>query len=83
MRPAKLPGGATFDGVAGLRAALARQAGLFVATLTEKLLTFALGRGVDYHDAPAIRQIRRDAAADDYRFVIARGARLRRAHHFR
>ena len=41
---------------------------LFVATLTENLLTFALGRGVDYYDAPAIRKIVKDAAKDDYRF---------------
>jgi hypothetical protein len=41
---------------------------VFVGTLTEKLLTYALGRGVDDRDAPAVRQIRRDAARDDYRF---------------
>jgi hypothetical protein len=40
----------------------------FVATLAEKLLTFALGRGLDHHDAPAIRKIVRDARATDYRF---------------
>ena len=36
--------------------------------MTEKLLTFALGRGVEYYDAPAIRQIVKDAKGDDYRF---------------
>ena len=41
---------------------------LFVATLTEKLLTFAVGRGVEYYDGPAVRKIVRDAAQDDYRF---------------
>ena len=63
-----LPGGATFDGVAGLRTALLRHPEPFVGTLTEKLLTYALGRGVTYTDAPAVRQIRRAAAANDYRF---------------
>jgi len=63
-----LPGGITFDGVSGLRRALLARPDVFVQTMTEKLLTFALGRGIDYHDAPAIRQIRREAAAVGYRF---------------
>jgi hypothetical protein len=54
--------------VSGLRQALLARPDVFVGTLTEKLLTFALGRGVDYTDAPAVRQIRRDAARDDFRF---------------
>ena len=41
---------------------------LFVQTLTEKLLTYALGRGVEPYDMPAVRGIVRDAADDDYRF---------------
>ena len=41
---------------------------LFVGTMTEKLLTYALGRGVDARDMPAVRAILRDAAANDYRF---------------
>src|SRR4029077_15290494 len=41
----------------------------FVTTLTEKLLTYALGRGLDYHDAPTVRAIVRDAARNDYRFT--------------
>ena len=36
--------------------------------MTEKLLTYALGRGLDYHDMPAVRAIVRDAARNDYRF---------------
>ena len=64
-----LPGSAAFDGVAGLRQTIAARPDVFVTTLTEKLLTFALGRGVDYTDAPAVRQIVRDAARDDYRFT--------------
>jgi hypothetical protein len=63
-----LPDGTVFDGAAGLRAALMARPNLFVTTLTEKLLTYALGRGVEYHDAPAIRAIRRESAAEGYRF---------------
>ena len=60
--------GTSFTGVAGLQAALLRRPELFVSTLTEKLLTFATGRGVEYYDAPAVRKIVRDSAAHDYRF---------------
>jgi hypothetical protein len=63
-----MPGGASFDGVAGLRQALVARPDVFVGTLTEKLLTYALGRGVDFSDAPAVRGIRRDAAREDDRF---------------
>ena len=63
-----LPGGAEFTGVAGLRDALLAEPEIFVGTMTEKLLTYALGRGVDHHDAPAVRAIVRAAAAEDYRF---------------
>ena len=63
-----LPDGSTFTGVAGLRAALLDRPELFVTTVTEKLLTYALGRGVEYYDAPAVRAIARDARAEDYRF---------------
>ncbi len=60
--------GREFHSVAGLEKALLDQPELFVRTLTEKLLTFALGRGIDEHDAPAVRQIVRDAKTDNYRF---------------
>jgi len=63
-----LPDGSTFDGVTGLEQALLKRPELFVGTLTEKLLTFALGRGVEHFDAPAVRKIVRDARATDYRF---------------
>jgi hypothetical protein len=63
-----LPGGSEFTGVAGLERALLDRPEVFVGTLTEKLLTFALGRGIETHDAPAIRQIVRAARRDDYRF---------------
>jgi hypothetical protein len=65
-----LPGGSVaFDGVAGLRQALLARPDVFVGTLTEKLLTFALGRGIDYRDAAAVRQIGREAARDGDRFA--------------
>ncbi len=63
-----LPDGTAFDGAAGLRDALLGRPDLFVTTLTEKLMTYALGRGVEFHDAPTIRAITRGATADDYRF---------------
>ena len=62
-----LPGGEDFDGVAGLRGALLERPEVFVGTVTEKLLTYALGRGLDHADAPAVRAIARAAAADGYR----------------
>ena len=63
-----LPGVGEFRGVAGLEDGLLSRPELFVGTLTEKLLTFALGRGIEYYDAPAIRRIIRDAEKDRYRF---------------
>ena len=64
----QFPDGTKFDGVAGLLDALLGRPELFVNTVAEKLLTYALGRGVEYHDAPAIRKIVRDAEPSDYRF---------------
>ena len=64
-----MPDGGTFEGVAGLRTVLrGRASGLFVTILTDRLLTYALGRGVEYYDAPALRAITGDAARDQYRF---------------
>ena len=63
-----LPDGTTFDGMAGLRQALLSRPEQFISTLSEKMLTYALGRGVEYYDAPALRAILEDAARDDYRF---------------
>ena len=62
-----LPDGSKFADVPGLEAALLRRPELFVGTLAEKLETYALGRGMDYYDAPAIRTIVRDARAQNYR----------------
>ena len=61
-----MPDGTRFDGPAGLRGLLVRNPEQFATVVTEKLLTYALGRGVEYHDAPAVRQITRGAAADEY-----------------
>ena len=63
-----LPDGSQFTGVDGLEHGLLKHPDVFVGTLAERLLTFALGRGVEPYDAPAVRQIVRQAAADDYRF---------------
>ena len=66
---AKLPDGTTFTGPVELRKVLLTHADDFLTTLTEKLLTYALGRGLDAADAPAVRQIKRDAALTNYRFA--------------
>ncbi|HXG11394.1 MAG TPA: DUF1592 domain-containing protein, partial [Gemmataceae bacterium] len=63
-----LPDGSRFTGVDGLEEALLKRPEVFVGTLTEKLLTFALGRGMEYYDGPAVRQIVRTARDADYRF---------------
>ncbi|HET9468667.1 MAG TPA: DUF1592 domain-containing protein [Vicinamibacterales bacterium] len=63
-----LPGSPEFNGVEGLENALLSRPEMFAGALTEKLLTFALGRGIEYYDAPAVRAIVRDAAKDRYRF---------------
>ena len=60
--------GTTFDSPVAFRRALVADPENFVTTVTEKLLTYALGRGTEYYDAPAIRQIVRDAAANNYRW---------------
>jgi Protein of unknown function (DUF1592)/Protein of unknown function (DUF1588)/Protein of unknown function (DUF1585)/Protein of unknown function (DUF1595) len=63
-----LPDGSTFDGVDALERGLLKRGGLFVGTFAEKLLTFALGRGIEPYDAPAIRAIVKQAEKDDFRF---------------
>jgi Protein of unknown function (DUF1585) len=64
-----LPDGSAFEGLAGLRRALLAEPDRFVTTFTEKLLTYAVGRDLGYYDAPAVRSIVRDAAADRHRFA--------------
>ena len=63
-----LPDGTTFSGPESLRTALLSRQDQFIATVTERLLTYALGRGVEYYDMPAVRTIVRDAAASNYRW---------------
>jgi len=60
--------GAKVDGLPGLRALLLDQPEQFPRTVTEKLLSYALGRRLEYYDRPAVRKIVRDAAAQDYRW---------------
>jgi hypothetical protein len=62
-----LPDGSSFTGIDGLEAGLLQRPELFITTLTEKLLTFALGRGITPNDGPTIRRIVRAAKADNYR----------------
>jgi hypothetical protein len=63
-----LPDGTVFLGPTGLRSVLLGKRQEFVSTLAEKLLTYALGRGVEHYDAPALRRIVRDAASEDYKW---------------
>ena len=63
-----LPDGTSFEGPTGMRHALLRDPERFVATVAEKLLTYALGRNLESYDMPAVRAIVRGAAADDHRF---------------
>jgi mono/diheme cytochrome c family protein len=63
-----LPDGTKFNGPAELRSILLSQPQQFVATVTTKLLTYALGRGVEYYDESAVRRIVREAAPEDYRW---------------
>jgi hypothetical protein len=64
----QLSDGTAVDGVVTLRQALLRQPDVFVSTMTEKLLTYALGRGLDDYDMPALRRIVRESAQSNYRF---------------
>ena len=59
--------GAKIDGPASLRSILTAKPEIFADTFTEKLMTYALGRGVQYYDMPAVRAVVRDAAHNDYR----------------
>ena len=65
---ATMPSGVAFEGPAGLRRVLLSRGEDFAAAVTEKLLAYALGRGLEYTDRPSVRRILRNAAADDYRW---------------
>ena len=63
-----MPDGTAFEGTSGLREVLLSRSEQFVETATERLLTYALGRGVEHYDMPAVRTILREAALQDYTF---------------
>ena len=65
---ATLPDGTTIHGPAGLRSEILNRRREFIETLTGKLLTYAVGRGVEHYDMPAIREIMREAAPSNYRW---------------
>jgi mono/diheme cytochrome c family protein len=62
------PGGSKLDGFTGLRAMLLEHRDQFAATVTRKLMSYALGRELDYYDQPSVRKIVRNAAANNYRW---------------
>jgi hypothetical protein len=64
----ELPDGTRFHGPAELRQILLSKREQFVETVTEKLLTYALGRGIEYYDMPAVRKIVRDGASGGYKW---------------
>jgi hypothetical protein len=64
----QLVDGSAVNGVVALREALLARSSLFVTTLTEKLLTYALGRGLQHYDMPVVRAIVRDVEPQHYRF---------------
>ena len=66
---AEFPDGTTFDGPSELRALLLSYSDDFLTTVTDRLLTYALGRGLEATDMPAVRRIKREAAGDDHRFA--------------
>jgi hypothetical protein len=60
--------GTKIDGTVGLRNFLLSRKDVFIQTLTEKMMTYALGRAVDYRDMPSVRRILSGSSAKDYRF---------------
>jgi len=60
--------GTPLEGVASLRELVLHNGDLLAQSVTEKLLTYAIGRGLEYEDMPLVRSITRNAAEDDYRF---------------
>ena len=61
-------GGGSVEGVSGLEAGILKRPEMFVTAMTEKLLTYALGRGIEISDGPAVREVVRRVARDEYRF---------------
>jgi hypothetical protein len=65
---ATMPDGVKFEGPAGLRSVLLARRDEFAGTLAEKLLAYAVGRGLEFYDRPSLRRIVREASRDDYRW---------------
>jgi hypothetical protein len=65
----QLADGTKVEGPGTLRQALLKHPEQFAGTVTEKLLTYALGRGLEFYDMPVVRGIVRDSASDHYRFT--------------
>jgi hypothetical protein len=63
-----LPDGSKFEGLAGLQKALLSRPEVFVNTMAEKLMTYSLGRGVEYYDAPAVRKVVSESRDTSYKF---------------
>jgi hypothetical protein len=63
-----LPDGTELNGIEGLKKVVLDRRDDFVECLTAKMLTYTLGRGLEYYDQPAVRAIRRQAAGEDYHF---------------
>ena len=63
-----LDNGTKVNGPVTLRQAILSRPEMFAGTLTEKLMVYGLGRGLDYNDMPVVRKIVRDAGANDYKF---------------
>ncbi len=63
-----LPDGTTFTGVEGLKAAILKKPDIFITTVTQRLMTYGLGRGLEYYDAPAVRAIVKNAHEQNYQF---------------
>jgi hypothetical protein len=64
----ELVDGTKVDSPSSLRQALLRYSDQFVGAMTEKLMVYALGRGIEYYDMPVVRGIIRNSARQDYRF---------------
>jgi hypothetical protein len=60
--------GSRLEGVTGLEEGLLKRPEMFVAAMTEKLFTYALGRGIEDYDGPTVRKVVREADANEYRF---------------
>jgi hypothetical protein len=65
-----LPDGSSFNGPAELITVLKKRSDIFARNLTEKMLTYALGRGLESYDAPEVDEIRKNLAAGGYRFSV-------------